>query len=290
MVIKMSSIIPIVSTTDAAEFPNPSGTTLSTNRCSTSGIPEGCNAEGPLDSQYPILLHNGYTYWPLSYDDNRKSFALIVTSNSSTYPKDIFEVKGARYIDSIEVLPGNESVKFIGQASNAASVPWTDLTVGTKMANSLLSPFSTSSAPILATSELENELDAGTIAGIVIGCILGAMITVIGGYLYRRMVLNKRKAQMEPLLWSSPHQVEDSESGIEANASDQSPHPDSSRGQGSSHATDGDFSVFSSGPERGDNMWDSRTTVGSVPYRGIRRVDTSSSVGSNPLDAGLGTP
>jgi hypothetical protein len=184
----MRTAIPFVTTTDAAGFPTPSGTKLSTNRCSDADQPQGCRFDGPSESQYPILIHEGYTFWPLAYNDDRSSFAIVVTADSSADPVKIFEVQGARYIDSIEVSFSNESVTLVGQGFRAASIPWSALSTSAMSRPSTNHP----SSHRRFTTDFEDELDAGIVAGISAGCVVGVMGTVIILWLMYRSKVQRR--------------------------------------------------------------------------------------------------
>lgn len=183
---------PIVTSADATRFPNPNGIKLSTSRCSDLNTSQACNLNGPMKSQYPILMYDGYTYWPLSYNDDRSSFAIVVTKNSSTTPIALTEVEGARYIDSIEVHSHNDTVRLIGQGFISVEMLWTTLKSTTATSISAFTLATTASN--LNVTEFEDELDAGTIVGIIFGCIFGVMSTVIGGYLYHRTRTRRNQA------------------------------------------------------------------------------------------------
>jgi len=80
---------------------------------------------GPIVQQYPVLRWGLYMYWPVCFEDNRMSTALITTDtdynilNRLDYP-------GARYVHQI-VVTKDRNVKFIGQADQIITIPWEQL-------------------------------------------------------------------------------------------------------------------------------------------------------------------
>lgn len=166
----MSSSDPVATSADANDFPAPSGTKLATNRCIQG--PKDCNSDGPQVSEYPILLYDQYAYWPLSYEDNRVSFAIVVTDGQTVNSSIVntFEAPGSRYIDSIRVHSNNQTVSFIGQGFDAASVSWDDLA----------SEASNSSGGAARSGSGSGSLTSGVIAGIAIAGVGGACIVVFG--------------------------------------------------------------------------------------------------------------
>ncbi|KAF2477225.1 uncharacterized protein BDR25DRAFT_300236 [Lindgomyces ingoldianus] len=269
----MTSRLPIVSRTNVAGFPKPSGTKLSTSRCLTPSVPSPCNVDGPSEENYPILLYDKYVYWPLSYEDGRFSFAIVRTSNISTKPIDMLEIKGAKCIDSIELSPGNESVSFIGHDNKAVSVAFNDLAASPVLPTAQSPLSSLSSAPVYDTSDLEDDLEVGAIVGIVVGSVLGAMITVIGSYLYWQMLRRKRRAVS--LSGRQRLSTEELRNG-EPDSRDRSSLLGYGR-RGSCRPTDSRSIVSSHGNP--SNIPDYGTLV---------RSETFSSIGSNPLDDGPG--
>lgn len=76
---------------------------------------------------YPILTWRGYTYWPLSYTDNRMSLGVVAYDSGGNAVRTI-EVGGTRYVGTIAVDPAAHTVTFTGQ-SGTATIPWSALTV-----------------------------------------------------------------------------------------------------------------------------------------------------------------
>lgn len=105
---------PFVSTADATEFPAPDGTKVTTD------------FNGPPLHLHPVLQWGEYTYWPLSYIDNRYCMAIVITDSARKIIKTI-QASGARYIRNIEVHNATLEVGFIGQADRVATVQWTHL-------------------------------------------------------------------------------------------------------------------------------------------------------------------
>ncbi len=192
----MSSSKPVAGTGDASNFPAPSGTKVATNRCLPG--PEGCNPNGPQVSAYPVLLYNGFTYWPLSYEDNRVSFAIVITSGSTLSIVGQFEAPGSRYIDSIQVSSGTETVNFVGQSFDGASVSWSELAqaanagTGTGTGTGTSGGSGTSTTPSVGGSATSGSstlatispggspsLGGGAIAGIAIGGVVGVVIICV---------------------------------------------------------------------------------------------------------------
>jgi len=109
-------------------FPPPSIKVM-TNICDETGGPVGCSQTGPPATSHPVLRFGQDIFWPLSYDDGRESFAIVVTTETggSGNVVDFFEAEGARYIDSIHVDKEHQTVIFTGQSSHNATVSWDHL-------------------------------------------------------------------------------------------------------------------------------------------------------------------
>jgi hypothetical protein len=96
------------------EFPAPDGTKVTVD------------FNGPPLHLHPVLRWGGYTYWPLSYIDNRYSMAIVITDSARKIIKTI-QAPGARYIRNIEVHNATSEVSFIGQADLVATMQWIHL-------------------------------------------------------------------------------------------------------------------------------------------------------------------
>ncbi|KAI1489167.1 kinase-like domain-containing protein [Biscogniauxia mediterranea] len=106
--------VPIVSTADATDFRAPDDLKVTLDLGNTS------------IHRHPVLRWGEYTYWPLSYIDNRVSFAIVVTNSKGEIVKRI-PANGARYLREIEVNIKSQEVSFIGQVGQVATLRWNDL-------------------------------------------------------------------------------------------------------------------------------------------------------------------
>ncbi|KAK6537395.1 hypothetical protein TWF694_011582 [Orbilia ellipsospora] len=111
--------VPIVTTADATHFPEPEGTKVAPGIIGGNLMPVAF---------YPVLRWGDCTYWPLSYWDNRMSFAIVVTDQEKRVLRTI-QLKGSRYIQEIRVYPGSREVSFIGQSNLTATISWEQLYV-----------------------------------------------------------------------------------------------------------------------------------------------------------------
>lgn len=69
-----------------------------------------------LSESCPVLVANGYTYWPLSYIDNRMAIGLAAFNTAGQFVE-IWELSGARYAYQMEFLAKKTSIKIRGQAN-----------------------------------------------------------------------------------------------------------------------------------------------------------------------------
>jgi hypothetical protein len=83
---------------------------------------------GPPIQLYPVLRLGHYTYWPLSYIDNRVCMAIVITDSARNIIETL-EVTGARYINEIQINASTREVCFIGQAGQVATLSWNALFV-----------------------------------------------------------------------------------------------------------------------------------------------------------------
>jgi len=109
-------VLPEVSTADGDSLSVPSGLKL----CSES-------AEWPYTS-YPVLILGDYTYWPLSYIDNRYAMAIVVVDQYGNIVK-ICAANGTRYIQEIQVDTKGKKVTFLGQGGTKCTLSWETLLV-----------------------------------------------------------------------------------------------------------------------------------------------------------------
>lgn len=101
---------PIVDLADATDFSLPSDLKLTL-------------IGGPLVQLYPVLRWGHYIYWPLSFEDNRVSMALVITDTALNILQRL-HVPGARYIHQMVVSPSSRKVLFIGQAEQTVTLSW----------------------------------------------------------------------------------------------------------------------------------------------------------------------
>ena len=114
--------------------PQPSVTTVDASHFQAPSDLKATNISGPDvltgdRTKYPVVQWAGFTYYPLSYIDNRVAYAIATTI---TYDNEliiikIFEAQGSRYIWEINIDQDNQKVNFVGQSSNVASVSFFDL-------------------------------------------------------------------------------------------------------------------------------------------------------------------
>ncbi len=74
----------------------------------------------------PVLRWGGYTYWALSYDDNRVSMAIAAYDSKGALVK-VWDKPGARYVYGITVNKTNRTVVFAGQSDSKISMTWSEL-------------------------------------------------------------------------------------------------------------------------------------------------------------------
>jgi hypothetical protein len=128
---------------------------------------------GRSPSLYPVVHLGNITYWPLSYDDNRYSFAVVVTDSDDTTPLNTFEAPGARYIDYIVVNQSDKTVLFYGQGNDAAVIAWDVLSAAATATNNFASGNSSNSSPDPSTPSSPNT---GAIAGGAVGGVVGLIL------------------------------------------------------------------------------------------------------------------
>lgn len=84
---------------------------------------------GAASATCPIVKINGYSYWALSYQDNRVSFAIAAYDQSGRLTR-VWERPGARYIWKIDLDNDKQTVSFVGQSASSIVMTWTDLAIG----------------------------------------------------------------------------------------------------------------------------------------------------------------
>ncbi len=175
---------PTVTSADATNFRAPDGCKIATDRCAElSSLPNDsaisdCNPNGPTTESYPVVALGSYTFWPLSYEDDRFVFAVAV-ADSDMNVINTLEVDGARYIGSIHVDSANRSVNFVGQANATASLAWDTLSLATIGRRSPVPEAALPSNASTASSDSQtssNGLSVGGIVGIAIGGFVGVIL------------------------------------------------------------------------------------------------------------------
>ena len=68
----------------------------------------------------PVLQWNGYTYWALSYIDNRNSFAITAFDAAGNVASQ-FEATGSRYVNRITVDDTAQTATFYGQSNQTTT-------------------------------------------------------------------------------------------------------------------------------------------------------------------------
>ena len=83
--------------------------------------PNGSPAIAPAS---PVLAIGGFTFWPMSYDDNRMSFGMVMYGPDWEVVSTT-EMKGARYIYKITIdgSGSDGTVTFWGQADHKVQLP-----------------------------------------------------------------------------------------------------------------------------------------------------------------------
>ncbi|HWI51897.1 MAG TPA: hypothetical protein VNT01_07135 [Symbiobacteriaceae bacterium] len=76
----------------------------------------------------PVVVWGAYTYWPLSYIDNRVSLCLVAYDQAQ-HVIGQWELPGARYVVSATVNSANQTLTFLGQSSQQVSIAWNTMKV-----------------------------------------------------------------------------------------------------------------------------------------------------------------
>ena len=107
----------VLPSTAAAGFSDPTVVEVPNTGFAISDAHMECN-EGPSDltdsSTCPVLQWNGYTYWPMTYDDNRFSFALIAFDELGNQAAR-WELPGSRYVVDMTVDTTAGTLTIFGQ-------------------------------------------------------------------------------------------------------------------------------------------------------------------------------
>jgi hypothetical protein len=123
---------------DAAAFPDPIAVLVGRSSAPTppDGAQVSCVAsdhDTALTNTCWVVKWGSWTYWILSYIDNRESFMIapydsdgVIASAAAGWPK---EEPGARYLWAISVDAAARTVTLSGQAARSVTVSWDDLRV-----------------------------------------------------------------------------------------------------------------------------------------------------------------
>lgn len=79
---------------------------------------------GPDKTGSPVVAVGSFTFWPMSYTDNRMSFGMVMYDPSWNVVS-VNEIKGARYIYKITTDGSGDSgnVTFWGQSDQTVQLP-----------------------------------------------------------------------------------------------------------------------------------------------------------------------
>ncbi|MEC2074424.1 hypothetical protein [Alkalihalophilus marmarensis] len=78
------------------------------------------------NSNYPVIKSNGYTYWPLSYNDNRYGMAIVAYNHQGELVK-VWHKDGARYIVNVNTDPSSNNITLVGQSNRNIILTWKEL-------------------------------------------------------------------------------------------------------------------------------------------------------------------
>ncbi|NTX04576.1 tectonin domain-containing protein [Myxococcus sp. CA040A] len=81
---------------------------------------------GAAAATCPVLKYDGYTYWALSYGDNRIGMTIAAYDATGALAAK-WEKPGARYVYGITVNPTNKTVTFAGQTDAKITMTWDEL-------------------------------------------------------------------------------------------------------------------------------------------------------------------
>jgi hypothetical protein len=71
----------------------------------------------------PVIQANGRTFWPFSYDDDRRAIDVVGYDSEGTKVSQQ-QLDGLRYIWRVTVDGKEQTVGFWGQSGPQASLPW----------------------------------------------------------------------------------------------------------------------------------------------------------------------
>ena len=85
-----------------------------------------CCPDSP-PAAYPTLLWGAYTYWPLSYNTNPNDLGIVIYASPNDPVRVIDNLFGTRYIFSISVNTGLQTVTYSGQGGTTATTTFAQL-------------------------------------------------------------------------------------------------------------------------------------------------------------------
>lgn len=80
----------------------------------------------PYPGGNPVLFIGAFQLWPMSYDDNRVSFGMVMYDPQGQVVNQL-EKPGARYICQITINGDAGTVTFTGQASQSVSLTFDEI-------------------------------------------------------------------------------------------------------------------------------------------------------------------
>jgi len=124
--------------TDAATFADPTAVQVPSTSA-PAALPAGAAVRCVVSGSDPtasstcwVIKWGRWTYWAFSYTDNRSSFLIAPYAPTGAIAAQApwpLEKAGARYLWQASVDTSAQTVTFLGQASGAVTMPWSDLRI-----------------------------------------------------------------------------------------------------------------------------------------------------------------
>lgn len=76
---------------------------------------------------YPVIVWGDYTYWPLSYRDNRFAMCLVAYDLVNEVVHKWEELAGARYVVTVTVDKSRQEITLLGQSSATVTLSWNEI-------------------------------------------------------------------------------------------------------------------------------------------------------------------
>jgi hypothetical protein len=108
----------------------PETISLQTEQSPPGKVPEGlkiASFAGPdsfTAAPTPVIRVGSFTIWPMSYDDNRVSFGMVVY-NPCCHTTQVVELRGARYV--YKITPERDGVSVWGQSDQHVTLSADDI-------------------------------------------------------------------------------------------------------------------------------------------------------------------